>query len=89
MADGSVHASAQTKLAMRSLKKGAKRLTKGGKLADKLVQKSKAPNNALAKRANQARWEALLIQAQLFGFKSKSIDKYFKTLIVEPISFGF
>lgn len=83
MASGTIHESAQTKLAVRSLKKGMQRLTKGGKLADKLLKKEKEPTNSLANRCNQARWEALLIQAQLFGFKSKSIDKYFKTLVVD------
>ena len=83
-----VHESAQVKLARRSLKKGMKRLTKGGKLAGKLVKKEKTPTNSLAKRCNQARWQALLIQAQLFGFKSKSIDRYFSTLVVDVPSFG-
>ncbi len=87
MSKGTIHESAEVKLADRSITKGMKRLNKSSKLAAKLEKKDKSSNKALANRANKARWAALLIQAQLFGFKSKSIDKYFATLIVETPNF--
>lgn len=85
-AGSNVHPTTQRKLAERGMRAGIKRSEKSAKLGNKLEDKGKDTNKSLFNKINRARWKALLVQAQLFGFKSKSIDHYFDTLIVDAPS---
>ena len=86
-AEGNLHHSTQRKLAGKSLKRGVKKGGASTKLAGKLSDKGSTKTKSLYNKINRVRWAALLVQAQLFGFKSKSIDHYFATLNVDTTGF--
>lgn len=81
--EGRLEESKQTKLVMKSSKRALKRGMKAVKLGDKLAMKENPKTGGLRKRTLRAWWAARLHLAQLFGFKSKSIDKLFQVASIE------
>ena len=80
METGDLHANTRHKLALKSVKRGIKSARSAEKLGNKLANKGSNKGKKLAKKANRARWAAQLFLAQLFGFNSKSIDKFYDTV---------
>lgn len=67
----------------RAFSLGCGHRDRGDRPTTKLGQKENPKTQSAVQKINKLRWAALVTRAQLFGFRSNSIDKDFDTLIVQ------